>query len=199
MDQLAAQWMLEAMIGRCTTADNLVLKLLVASQLPEKKYADAFPMLVAKIYWQEQVSIRLFTATGYASRTLSTQPARRKQSWLQTAPSKGRVSPTGCVLLYLSSCGVTIRDCGGLNLAVSSNTALEALPRLLFIDCLSWTEDATVSCNWSGYFGLIRTYMSSRRPLVVVAGRRQTPDQCFNTLAMECQHTGTPSRGRSHG
>ena len=92
------------------------------------------------------------------------------------------------MLLYLRSCGVTVRDCGGLNLAVSGNTALEALPRLLFIDCLSWTEDATVSCNWTGYFNLAQKYVPSRRSWLVeaLAGRRQTPAQCFDTLAKEC-------------
>ena len=44
--------------------DNLVLKLSVASQTPEKKYADAFPILVAKIHWQDQVSVHLFTVKG---------------------------------------------------------------------------------------------------------------------------------------
>ena len=152
--------------------------------------ADAFPMLVAKM------SVRLFTATG-ACATYPFHAACQEKAVLADRLLQGRgesfafqwLAYTGCVLLYLSSCGITVRDCGGFNLAVSGNTALEALPRLLFIDCLSWTEEEAVSCNWSGYFSLVRTYASSRRSWLVaaLAGRRQKPDQCFNTLAMECQ------------
>ena len=103
-------------------------------------------MLVAKIYWQEQVSVRLFTVKGECT-TYPFHAACQEKAVLADRLLQGKgesfafqwLAYTGCVLLYLSSCGITVRDCGGLNLAVSGNTALEALPRLLFIDCLSWT------------------------------------------------------------
>ena len=169
--------------------DNLVLN--------GKTYADAFPMLVAKIYWQEQVSVRFV----HSERGMYHVPFPR------SLPGEGSIGYIDCSkkrecpslsngshtlvawLLYLSSCGITVKDCGGLNLAVSGNTALEALPRLLFIDCLSWTEDATVSCNWSGYFGLVRTYVPSRRSWLVAALAGRSQNNASTRLPRSAQHT----------
>ena len=92
--------------------------------------------------------------------------------------SLSRLAYTGCVLLYLSSCGITVKDCGGLNLAVSGNTVLEALPRLLFIDCLSWTEDAAVSSNYADH-GLWQRLLEG--------GRRQ--NNASTRLPTIAQHT----------
>ena len=85
------------------------------------------------------------------------------------------------VLGWLSWHHVGLRDTGGTNLAITSDTADSGRPKLCLFDCLDWVlDDSPTPWRWSGYWRMAQGLCPEAVPEIrsLCGGHDKDPVAC---------------------
>ena len=178
-------------------AEEMILKLSLATQYWEVKFSQLLPKITARTHWQERVLVRLHQVNGEVLHShnmfMSCQDKVLLASELLGARGASFafhfLAYVGCLLTYVTSLKITAKDTGISNIGVRLSTASASCPEAVFFDTLSWRQGAKVSSKWVGWCDCARRFcpLQSSWLQEASATAASNPTATFARLLQECQ------------
>ncbi|CAE7772575.1 unnamed protein product, partial [Symbiodinium necroappetens] len=178
-------------------AEGMVLKVSNISQQPEVHFSKLLPLLTATTHWQEQVQVQLHQPDGevFHNHELYLTCQDKVVLAAELLAARGEtfsfkfLAYVGCLLTYVASMGISVKDTGASNIGVSVKTASHSHPEAVFFDTLSWTVSKRPSYKWTGWMDCAAKYcpLHSQWLKQAVLGANSNPALAFSKLFSECQ------------
>ena len=94
-----------------------------------------------------------------------------------------------CILTWLTSLGIVLKDVGKSNLGMDVRTVAQPFPSLKLFDLLSWCRTAKPESSWSGFHALTKQVcpLHHRWLKEKTANAGRDPKRTFAVLMTECQ------------